>query len=98
MFEPRRYEDKAQEAQPTVSESDLKAVVSSELMECRATEVLNNAVDHINHESYNDALSSISEAKEMIVKLQRLFEEVNHRHDLDVYELYYDKWTKIGGY
>ena len=27
---------------------------------------LDNAVDHINHESYCDALSSISEAKELI--------------------------------
>ena len=82
---------------PTVS-NPVEAVVSSELMECRATQVLNNAVDHINHESYNDALSSINAAKEMLVKLQVLFEEVSHHHDIDVYDLHYDKWTEIGGY
>ena len=78
--------------------SPIEPVVSSELMECRATQVLNNAVEHINHESYNDALSSINEAKEMLVKLQRLFEEVSHHFDIDVYDLHYDKWTEIGGY
>tara|TARA_R110002012_G_scaffold318308_1_gene536360 strand:+ start:15373 stop:15639 length:267 start_codon:yes stop_codon:yes gene_type:complete len=85
------------EKQQTVA-SPIEPVVSGELMECRATQVLNNAVEHINHENYNDALSSISEAKEILVKLQMLFEEVSHHHDLDVYELHYDKWTEVGGY
>tara|TARA_R110000737_G_scaffold316082_1_gene326256 strand:- start:27 stop:320 length:294 start_codon:yes stop_codon:yes gene_type:complete len=87
----------AENDQPTVS-GQIEHVVSSELMECRATQVLNNAVDHINHGSYNDALSSINEAKEMLVKLQVLFEEVSHHYDIDVYDLHYDKWTEIGGY
>jgi len=82
---------------PTIA-SPIEPVVSGELMECRAMQVLNNAVDHINHENYNDALSSIREAQEMLVKLQTLFEDVSHHYDIDVYALHYDKWTEIGGY